>query len=206
MDEALSGLQIQLIYYMGAVLDIEKKRHSGSEVIPAGAFYFNIKSPYIDRLSDRYSDELTKEEREKLDEKYKKSFLEEYRMTGIVNSDRQAAGAMDKSLDNGERSLIIPIKAADINSVIGKSFMNGSNFNDIIEYVRNKTEKMCDEILSGDIETNPYIKMGRTPCDYCGFKEICTFTEKYTGGKHRKLKKYETEEILEQIKRTDMEE
>lgn len=201
VDEVMNGLQIQLIYYMGAVLDIEKERHNKSDVIPAGAFYFSIKSPYIERISDRYSEDMTEEERKKTDEMYRKSLLEEYKLSGLVNSDSDVAAGMDGYLKEGDgKSMIIPISAKEMNTGIGKSFMNGRNFNDIIEYVRNRTEKMCDNILNGDIETNPYIKAGRTPCDYCSFKGICTFTEKYTGGKYRKLDKYKPEEILEKIK------
>ena len=201
MDEVIGGLQIQLINYMGAVLDIERQKNRDSEIVPAGAFYFNIKSPYIERISERYSDDMTGEERRRLDEAYRNAFLEEYRQSGLVNSDSQAAAEMDLSLKEGKgKSLIIPIKAEELNTGIGKSFMSGRNFNDIIEYIRNKTEEMCDEILSGDIETNPYIKAGKTPCDYCGFKELCTFNEKYTGGKHRKQDRYKPEEVLDIIK------
>lgn len=201
IDEVMGGLQIQLIYYMGAVLDIEGQKHKESEIVPAGAFYFSVKSPYIDRISDRYSDDMTDEERMKLDEMYKSALLEEYRQSGLVNSDSDVASEMDLSLKEVKgKSLIIPIKAEEMNIGVGKSFMNGRHFNDIIEYVRNKTEKMCDTILRGDIETNPYIKSGKTPCDYCSFKGLCTFNEKYTGGKHRTINKYEPEEILEKIK------
>ncbi len=194
IDEVMSGLQIQLIYYMGAVLDIEQKKRK-TETVPAGAFYFNIKSPYIERLPDSDGDDTD-------NEKYRRALLEEYRQSGLVNSDSQVASEMDLSLREGKgKSLIIPIKAQEMNIGIGKSFMSGRNFNDIIEYVRSKTEKMCDTILEGDIETNPYIKAGRTPCDYCSYKEICTFNEKYTGGRHRKLNKHEPEEILDILKR-----
>lgn len=204
IDEVMSGLQIQLIYYMGAVLDIERQKHGDSEIVPAGAFYFSVKSPYIERISNCYSDDMTDEERNRLDEMYKRALLEEYRQSGLVNSDGDVAGEMDLSLKDGKgKSLIIPIKAEELNIGIGKSFMNGRNFNDIIEYVRNKTEKMCDTILRGDIETNPYIKAGKTPCDYCSFNGLCTFNEKYTGGKHRALNRYEPEEILEKIRNNE---
>lgn len=196
MDEVMSGLQIQLIYYMGAVLDIEQKKRD-SEIVPAGAFYFNIKSPYIERLPDSDNDDIN-------NDRYRKALLEEYRQSGLVNSDSQVASEMDLALKEGNgKSLIIPIKAQEMNVGIGKSFMNGRNFNDIIEYVRAKTEKMCDVILSGDIDTNPYInKAGKTPCEYCSFKEICTFNEKYTGGRHRKINKHEPEEILDILRKS----
>ncbi len=207
MEEVMNGLQIQLIYYMGAVLDIEKRRHSGDTVMPAGAFYFNIKSPYIERMADIPQSDigaLSAEEREKLDKMYKDAMLSEYKMTGLVNSDSESACNMDKALGDGAKtSMIIPIKADELNIGMGKSSMGSINFTRMIEYVRNQTEKMCDEILEGNIQVNPYKKGNITPCEYCSYKGLCTFNEKYLGNKFRTLNKFSPEDIYSTINTSD---
>ena len=192
IEEVMNGLQIQLVYYMGAVLDIEKEKHKDKVVMPGGAFYFNIKSPYIDRIND--SNEVTEEE------KFKERMLAEYKMSGLVNSDRESAINMDASLNNGAKtSMIIPLKLNEIDLSIGNSSMGSDNFTKIIEYVRNKTDNMCDEVLSGNIKVNPYKKGNVTPCEYCQFKGLCTFNEKYSGNKFRTLNKYEPKDIYNEL-------
>ncbi len=207
MEEMMNGLQIQLIYYMGAVVDIEKERHKDKTVMPAGAFYFNVKSPYVERPSEAYGyyDEyLSDEEKKKLEELYREAMLSEYKMTGLVNSDSEAACNMDISLnDGGKSSIIIPIKADELNSGIGKSSMGTINFTRVIEYVKNCAEKMCDEILEGNIDANPYKKGIFTPCQYCNYKGLCTFNEKYSGNKFRTLNKFQPEDIFKEITKDD---
>lgn len=200
IEDVMNGLQIQLIYYMGAVMEIEKKTHGDRTVMPAGAFYFNIKSPYIERIADGYNDNMTAEERELLDRKYREAMLAEYRMTGLVNSDSEAACNMDINLADGAKaSMIIPIRVEELDAGFAKSAMGGVNFTHMIEYVRNQTERMCDEILGGNIEANPYKKGTVTPCAYCAYKEMCTFNEKYAGGKFRTLNKFKPEDIYKRI-------
>lgn len=188
---------------MGAVIDIEKSRHKNETVMPGGAFYFNIKSPYIERIPDisEYDREgLSDSEKEKADKLYREAMLSEYKMTGLVNSDREVSCNMDYSLSEGAKtSMIIPLKADELNIGMGKSSMGSINFTRVIEYVRNKTEKMCDEILSGNIQSNPYKKGNITPCDYCSYKGLCTFNEKYWGNKFRTLNKFEPEDIYREI-------
>ncbi len=192
IEEVMNGLQIQLVYYMGAVLDIEKEKHKDMTVMPAGAFYFNIKSPYIDRIND--GNEETQ------DKTFEERMLAEYKMSGLVNSDKEPAINMDASLDNGAKtSMIIPLKLNEIDISIGNSSMGSNNFTKIIEYVRNKTDIMCDEVLSGNIKVNPYKKGNVTPCEYCQFKGLCTFNEKYSGNKFRTLNKYEPKDIYDEL-------
>lgn len=192
IEDVMNGLQIQLIYYMGGVMDVEKEKHKDSVVMPAGAFYFNIKSPYIERIPLNDKDDK--------EEAYREALLAEYRMTGLVNSDSEAVFNMDTAMSDGAKSsMIIPIKADELNIGMGKNSMGSINFTRIIEYVRNKTEKMCDEILAGNIKANPYIKGITTPCTYCSYKGLCTFNEKYSGNKFRKLDVFEPEDIYKKI-------
>ncbi len=117
IEEVLAGLQMQLIYYTGAAIDIEKAKQKDKEVLPAGALYFNIKSPYIDR--SKITDE----------EDLKNKLLKEYKMTGMVNSDDNVVGNMDLSLLSGAKaSNIIPIKINQVNTNIGNKKFNTSNF------------------------------------------------------------------------------
>ncbi len=189
IEEVLAGLQMQLVYYAGAAIDIEKaKQKGGKEVLPAGALYFNIKSPYIDRNKVKDEEDL------------KNKLLKEYKMSGMVNSDKNVVENMDLSLSDGAKfSNIIPIKSTQVNTEVGNTTMSTANFIKLIEYVRNKADDMCVEIINGNIAQNPYKKSLHTSCDYCVYKGVCMFDEKQSGNKYRKLCKLNSQDITKEI-------
>ena len=41
------GLQLQLVVYMNAALELEAKKHPGKRAVPAGMFYYHIEDPMI---------------------------------------------------------------------------------------------------------------------------------------------------------------
>jgi ATP-dependent helicase/nuclease subunit B len=45
------GIKLQLMTYMRAALELEKKRHPGKNIIPAGAFFYNVDDPIVDVTS-----------------------------------------------------------------------------------------------------------------------------------------------------------
>ncbi len=47
------GLQLQLMVYMDAAVEFQKKRHPDKEVIPAGVFYYRIQDPLVDKTEDK---------------------------------------------------------------------------------------------------------------------------------------------------------
>ena len=65
------GLKVQLMTYMMAALEYEKKKHPGKMVVPAGAFYFGVDNPIVDADSDA----------DKIEEK----ILKELSYDGLVN-------------------------------------------------------------------------------------------------------------------------
>ena len=43
------GLQLQLVVYMDAAVEMEERRHPDKEVVPAGIFYYHIGDPIADK-------------------------------------------------------------------------------------------------------------------------------------------------------------
>lgn len=48
LNKNYEGIKLQLMTYMRAALELEKKRHPGKNVVPAGAFFFNVDDPLVD--------------------------------------------------------------------------------------------------------------------------------------------------------------
>ena len=54
-----------------------------------------------------------------------------------------------------------------------------------MKYAMKKTNMLIDEIMSGIIQKKPMVKDGTKTCDYCDYKSICRFDEKYGGNTYR---------------------
>ena len=49
LGELCYGLQMQLVVYMNAALEMQQKKHPDKLVIPAGLFYYRMKDPIVDK-------------------------------------------------------------------------------------------------------------------------------------------------------------
>lgn len=176
------GLQLQLVVYMDAALEMEERRKPDKPVVPAGIFYYNINDPVIDK------------EGEMTDEEIDKRRLKQLRMNGLVNSDLSAISHLDREIET--ESDVIPV--AMKNGIIqdARSSVAGSKrFLALRQFVREKLKAEGKEILDGEIHVNPYKQGNRSACDYCPYHAVCGFDLKTTGYGFRKFKALKSEEI-----------
>ena len=87
------GLQMQLPVYLNAAMDIEKKRHPGQEILPAGVFYYRMKDPIV--------------EKEKNEVLLEEKLLKELKLDGLVNADDAVIEHLEKGLSG--TSNLIPV-------------------------------------------------------------------------------------------------
>ncbi len=154
--EATSGWKLQLMVYLRAAM--EEKRE------PAGAFYFHISEPSIDAgaiAGDRESQGF----KDKLEDEIRKSFM----MDGAMVSDPDVVEAIA-----GDDTRIVPLKS-------GKNLYTPTEFADLQEQVNNKIEKMCKELVEGNISISPLKIKENTACKYCDYKGICMFDNRMEG-------------------------
>ncbi len=185
-EKVANGLQLQLIYYMDTMLEIEKKQNSGKNIAPGGVFYFNIKDPVID-----YEEELVEEE------VLNSRLLKEYQMTGVFNSSAEVVNGLDSKIGDNKRSTsdVFNGKFSDIDKddIVKSNAMGLSavNFRELTKFVKGKVTDMANDIADGKIAVNPYKKGEFTACDYCNYNSICTFSKQDFGNTYRRLKKIE---------------
>ncbi len=177
------GLQLQLVVYLNAAMELEKRIHPGKEVIPAGIFYYNIKDPILEM------------EGEAEPEKIREQILKELRVNGVVNDREEILDALDRSHSGNSR--VIPVSYLK-NGSLGKTSktMNTEEFSRMSSYVNKKLKQLGEEILKGNVEVNPYQKKEGTACDYCEFREVCGFDPKTEPEAYRRLKELSREEVL----------
>ncbi len=173
-----NGLQMQLAVYLNAALELEKKKHASSEVIPAGLFYFPMKDPIIQA------------EKELSDAQLESALFQELSLDGLCNSDPEILRYMDQ--EGGTQSKMLPISYNKDGSVSKASkAVSTEQFEQLEHFVRNKTKQLGQEIMEGKISVNPYGTPQKTACDYCAYNGICGFSEKESS--FRKLEKFQWE-------------
>lgn len=90
------GLQLQLIVYLNAALELEEKNHPGKHAEPAGMFYYHVKDPLVD---GKPGDE---------EEEIERKLLEKLKVDGLVRAEEKILKDLDRELEAGKKSLVIP--------------------------------------------------------------------------------------------------
>jgi helicase-exonuclease AddAB, AddB subunit len=176
------GLQLQLVVYLNAALEIEQKKNRESQVIPAGIFYYNVKDP------------ITNREEDDSEEKIKARLLKDLKMKGLVNDNSDIIHKLDKEMTKD--SSVIPVSYNKDGSFSRfSSVASSEQFSQLSAYVNEKIRGIGTEILDGKIQVSPYELENKNGCEYCNYGGICGFDKKIQGYEFRKLPKYQKEEI-----------
>lgn len=178
------GLQLQFMIYMDAALKEEKDRHPGSEVIPAGVFYYRIQDPLVDKQP----------EENPLD-----AVLRELKVDGMINLRDEVLEHLDHRMD-GE-SLVVPVKF-NKNGKLAKSSkaVPEEEFEIMMKHALRKVEETHGKILKGETDPAPYRRGQETGCDYCKYRHVCGFDKKIAGYDYRDITKMTKEEAIAAMK------
>ncbi len=180
------GLQLQLVVYMDAVTELEKRRFPSKDVVPAGIFYYNIKDPVVDKEDVDVPEDIDA------------LILEQLRMNGLVNSDLEVISHLDRDIRS--KSDVIPVAMKD--GMIQEKYSSvasGRHFEALKQYVRGKVRQDGREILDGNVPVAPYKQGSRTACDFCPYHGVCGFDLKVSGYRFRRFSPLKPEEIWEEI-------
>jgi len=184
--ELYHGLQLQLVVYMNAAMELEQKKHPDKEVIPAGVFYYNIKDPVIPGTGG--------EDEEHLQE----AILKDLCMNGLASSDPEVLKKLDRTLGTqGQRSSsVVPVTLNKDGSLSRtSSAIEAEKFKLLSKYVNQKIKDIGNQILQGEVQAKPYEFGKKNGCTYCDYRSICGFDEHIRGYEYLRLKKLGTEEL-----------
>ena len=181
------GLQLQLVVYMNAALELEEKRHPGKKAEPAGIFYYHIQNPIVDGLGNETEAEI------------RNSVLEQLKLNGLVNDDPEIYEAMDS--DFAGNSSVIPIgKKTDGSLKATSKVASTYDFSVMSDYVQEKIKETGKKIFAGDISIHPYSLDGKSGCDYCPYHTVCGFDTRMPGYSYHNLEKFDSaDEILKRM-------
>ncbi len=183
------GLQMQLVVYMNAALELEQREHPAKEVEPAGIFYYHVRDPLLDgdaRISE---------------EELRQKILASLKPDGLVRSDTKIITDMDGTLEGGGKSMILPVSYNKDGSLAKTSHVaSREQFQVLSRYVNEKICEAGKKILAGDVRISPYILKNRSACDYCSYKSVCGFDEKLPGYRYRRLPAFADEELWKKLR------
>lgn len=186
------GLQLQLVVYLNAAMEMEKRLHPDKQVIPAGIFYYRVKDPMLDGSREQTPEEINQE------------ILKKLRMDGIVNSDPGVIDRLDR--DCGSSSSVIPAgRKADGSLSALSSAASTERLDELSDFVQGKLQTLGKEILSGKISAHPYRRKQRKACDYCVFSDLCGFDPGLPGAKYRELADMDREQVWAKIEEEEQE-
>ena len=180
------GLQLQLVVYLDAAMELLAKQHEKKDIIPAGMLYYHIDEPVI--------------KLEKLEEtgSVEELLLKELKPDGIVSSDEKIYRGMDRDFE--KKSDVIPVELKkDGDFAVASSVASQDEFNTLITYVRNKIVETGNEIYAGNIKIAPEGEGQTSACAYCPYRAVCGFDTRIAGFTEKHGKKIDKKDILEQM-------
>ena len=177
------GLQLQLVVYLNAAMEIQKAQNPEKEIIPAGLFYYQMKDPIVEKGED-----------------VEHKILTELCPNGILQSDKEVLGHFDK--DRTNKSQVIPVTFNKDGSLRGATnTLSAEDFQIVSHYVNHQIEQIGTRILQGETKANPYELDGETGCQYCPYRTVCRMEETISGAEYRHLEKKNREDILKDMRK-----
>ncbi len=181
------GLQLQLVVYMNAAMELEARKHPGKEIVPAALLYYHVDDPMIEGKGDISAEEINDLIRKEL------------RMNGVVNSRDDIIEKLDKYM--GSRSEVIPVERKKDGTLSSRSsVMSQEELQLISNYVSKKVRSLGKDIMAGHKEINPYEEGKERACQYCVYKKVCGFDTSLPGYMTRKLAPMGEEQVIEKMK------
>ena len=180
------GMQLQLIVYMNAAMELEKKKHPLKDIVPGGLFYYHIDDPVVEVTGEVSEAEV------------QAAILKELKPDGLVNQEEAVYRAMDQDFE--QKSDVIPVELKKSGELSARSSVASTeDFETLSEYVGHRIEETGNEIYRGNVDVSPYVEGQVSSCDYCPYKAVCGFDVKIKGFEERKPQKIEKEDLLSRM-------
>ena len=180
------GMQLQLVVYMSAAIELEKKEHETKEIVPGGLFYYHIDDPVVEVTGEVSEEEI------------QAAILKELKPDGLVNAKEAVYRAMDDEFE--QKSDVIPVELKKNGEMSARSSIASTEeFEILSEYVNHTIVKAGNDIYSGNVEVSPFVDGQMSSCDYCPYKAVCGFDTKIDGFQERKPTKMERKDIFERM-------
>ena len=180
-----SGLQLQLLLYMEAVLDYLRRKYPDEEVLPGALLYYRFQDPILTGNKAVFALGDSGEDLPSARERAEREITKALRPKGMLNEDEEVLQLLDHT---GEAdSLVVPLKHKKDGTLaaVTKTFSQES-FEELMQGVNRLICQMAQEILDGKIDADPVdLGNGNTACTYCPYRNACGFDQRIPGYRYR---------------------
>ena len=181
------GLQLQLVVYLNAAMELLKKQNPEKNVLPGAFVYYHVSDPMVDGKEGMSEEEIEDMIRRQL------------RVSGIINQSPEVLAGLDQSHE--AKSDVIPVEYKKDGSLSSRSTVMSEEKIELLQkYARQKIESLGQEIAGGNIAMNPKVYKDRDACTFCQYKSVCNFDSRTPGHEKETLKDLEPEEIWKEIR------
>ena len=183
------GLQLQLVVYLNAALELVQKQHPGQKVEPGGIFYYHIDDPMVEGDGTEPEEEI------------RRAVLEQLKPNGLVNEKEEVYRAMDADFSGNSTVIPVALKADGTLKATSKTASTEA-FHVMSDFVNRAALNAGRRIMDGDVSVQPYELSGHSGCDYCPYHSICGFDVRMPGFDYRRLERFDrADAILEQMRK-----
>ncbi len=188
MEKIKSGLQLQLLFYMDAVRDMEQGKNPDLEIEPAGLLYYHFDDPMLTGkdavqalLSGEAGGDESGMEREKL------AMMKKLRPKGLVNDSKEVLALLDHSMSG--TSTVVPVSVNKDGGLSKTSHVfSREQYDEMVQNMRTLICDVAEHILEGEVVANPVeLDSQKTACTYCSYKDVCGFDPKTPGYRYRSI-------------------
>ena len=184
------GLQLQLVVYLNAALEMEHRLHRDKKVAPAGIFYSHLDDPVLEK------------EPETAEAQAEEKLLKKLRPDGVLSGESEVLPLFDRNLfpDGYGESLVVPAglkKGGMLRAA--SSTVTEERFSQLSAFVTQKLQHMADEIRGGAIEASPFSDRGRSACDFCEYADVCGFDRRIPGRCKKRVPELRKDEVWARI-------
>ncbi len=150
INEIYAGLKLQLMVYLGEVVDKLSADNADKKVIGAAAFYNPVLDPIVDASDD-----------------VERDILKKLKPSGILAI--ESVGLLDEWEKN--TSDVIPARMGKEGIKHGKTVFTGEQIKCLTKFAHEKMYNLNERMHDGVVEANPY----EDKCDYCPYNSVCGF-------------------------------
>lgn len=180
------GVALQLAVYLGQTVKNLQDSYPEHKIVPAAMLYYRTVDPILSSEKVMSAKESEKE------------ILKELNNTGAVSARAGIVDALDNGLEG--KSLVVPVTKKGEEIKLSNSVYNPVLLNKILDFAREKTISLAEEIVDGQIAIQPKIIGDRDACEYCAYKGACGFDSKIAGYEKVKPEEVTVEEFERRLK------
>ena len=185
------GLQLQLVVYMNAAMELADKKHPKKEILPGGILYYHIDDPVLET-----EENISESEAEH-------ALLMALRPDGLVNADETIYRGMDADFEGKSEVIPVELKKSGEISMARSHVATTDEFALIQRYVTAEIKRQGQQIYAGDVSVNPYQNGTECSCNYCPYASVCGIDGKIPGYGYRHMENLSKDDVFDRME-TDL--